>query len=180
MIFFSLIRFTIKCPKLPENFKTTTFSEQENVGKLLKNKNHTPKELAMISDVKSRLSKTNTLNKRRFQIDDILQSKLTDVCISNGRTFETDGNGKQITGTIDGTVIVSCSNTLLEVEKLIIDEGFEIQPDKSYVKHNGKTLKDGTSEEDIDEVFEPLTDGELKKLKSRKVTNQFKAKMVIQ
>ncbi len=175
------VRFTIKCPKFPENFKSVPFEEQVNFGKLLQKKNPTVQELSIIDDVKSRLTKTDTLNKRRLEIDDILQSRLNGVEISCGRTFETDGNGKHITGTIDGTIVVSCTNTLAEVEQLIADEDFEIKPDKTYIKHRIKSVNptnpNSDKEEDIDEVLEPSAIGELKKLKSVPRTNQYKTKL---
>ena len=76
----------------------------------------------------------------------------------------------------DGHVVISCSNTLLDVEKFIEDEGLEIQIDKTDFKHRLKEVSKGIFEEDIDEIFEPKTTGEKKLLKSKTVINQYKLK----
>lgn len=78
----------------------------------------------------------------------------------------------------DGHVVISCSNTLSQVEKVIEDEGLEIQIDRSDIKQKLRKLYQKVWEcEDIDEVFEPKTIGEKKKLKSRKVINLHKVKL---
>lgn len=86
-----------------------------------------------------------------------------------------------ITWCNDGCLVLSCENTLAEVEQVIDEEGLEIQPDRSEIKHRMKPISDdmdAKSEEDIDKVFEPKTIGELKKLKSRSVTNQLKLNLI--
>ena len=102
-------------------------------------------------------------NARGNELGDILISKLADC---------------DITWCNDGCLVVSCSNTLAEMEKVIADEGLEIQPDRPEIKHKVKEISKDVSEEDIDEVFEPLAVGELKKLKSKTVVNQFKTKSI--
>lgn len=85
-----------------------------------------------------------------------------------------------VTKETDGCfVITHCVTNLADLEKVIEDNGFEIQVDRSEITStfslpNAKS--DDPKYEDIDEVFEPLTTGETKKLKSRSVTNQFKIK----
>ena len=65
----------------------------------------------------------------------------------------------------------------------ISDENLEIQPDRSEIRHKIRPIDNSDeskgSEEDIDEVFEPLTEGELKKLKLTVLTNQYKLKKVV-
>ena len=78
-------------------------------------------------------------------------------------------------------VITHCNTTLTDLEKLIADKGFEIQPDRPEQKStfglpNAKS--DDPMYEDIDEVLKPKTKGELKLLKSRSVTNQFKVQFI--
>ncbi len=75
-------------------------------------------------------------------------------------------------------LVVSCDNSIIQVEKVLEDEGLYIVEDRSEIKHKVRPIdNDDTkgSEEDIDEVFEPKTKGEKKKLTSRKVINKYKA-----
>ena len=85
----------------------------------------------------------------------------------------------KIDGKTDGTIIISCEDTLVNVETFIQNNNLEIIKDRSEITHRIKELPDKTQEEDIDEVFEPLTVGEKKKLKSKHVLNKYKANLKI-
>ena len=180
------VRFTVKCPRLasypakgisPDYMKDRLAEEK---GKGIKGKIAVPKIAKEIDD---QTVINERYNKRGIELGDILISKLTDV---------------DITWCNDGCVVVSCTNTIAEVEQVLLDEGLEIQADKSDIKHKVKEVQvlldegleiqadksdikhkvkevsEGVSEEDIDEVFEPKTIGEKKKLKSKVVVNKHK------
>ena len=156
------VRFTVKCPRLasypakgisPDYMKDRLAEEK---GKGIKGKIAVPKIAKEIDD---QTVINERYNKRGIELGDILISKLTDV---------------DITWCNDGCVVVSCTNTIAEVEQVLLDEGLEIQADKSDIKHKVKEVSEGVSEEDIDEVFEPKTIGEKKKLKSKVVVNKHK------
>ena len=122
-----------------------------------------------ISRNSSDIDKYN-FNQKVKTLTDLMVDELNEVDITCNKTnHETDG-----------TVTISCEDTLANVEKFIQNNNLEITKDRSEIKHRIKELSDETQEEDIDEVFEPLTTGELKKLKSRSVTNQFKVKKSLQ
>lgn len=142
------VRLTVKCPKLAQ-FPAKGISPDE--AKILSK-----------SQIFAQTQINNSFNERARELGDILISKLTDC---------------DMTWCKDGCIVISCTNNLAELEQVISDEGFEIQPDRSEIKHKVRSVSnapDAISEEDIDEVFEPLNIGELKKLKSRAVTNKFK------
>ena len=143
------IRCTIKCPKLAQ-FPAKGIAPDDM---------KTMSESAIISQTKI----NNNYNNRGKELGDILISKLKDC---------------DITWCNDGCVVISCNNTIAEMEKVIADQGLEIQEDRSEIKHKVKQISEGVSEEDIDEVFEPKTKGEINKLKSRKLVNKFKTKIL--
>lgn len=146
-----MIRCTVKYPKLAQYpAKGISPDDAKTMSK---------------SEIHEQTKINNAFNGRANILGDILESKLKDV---------------DMTWCKDGCVVISCDNTIAELEQVINDEELEIQPDRSEIGHKIRTLKDGTSEEDIDEVFEPLTVGELKKLKSRSVTNQYLAKKALE
>jgi len=107
----------------------------------------------------------NSFNARAIVLGEILESKLKDI---------------DMTWCKDGCIVISFDNSIAEVEQLIEDEGLEISADRPEIKHKVRPLDPNDnskgSEEDIDEVFEPLTPDDKKKLKSRLVINQFKLK----
>ena len=138
-------RCTIKCPTLAQ-FPAKGISPDEM---------KTMKE----SDILNQQVINSKFNGRANELGDILKSKLTNVDIS---------------WLDNGCLVISCSNTLAEMEKVIADENLEIQPDRSDITHKSRELPDKTHAEDIDVVFEPLTDGETKKLKEIQAVNSFK------
>jgi hypothetical protein len=140
------IRCTIKCPKLSQ-FPAKGIS---------------PDDMKIMSEstIISQTKINNNYNNRAIQLGDILISKLKDC---------------DITWCNDGCVVISCSDTLTKVSKVFAEEGLEIQPDRSEIKHKIKKIDDDTQEQDIDEVFEPESENS-KKIKSRKIENQFKLK----
>ena len=105
----------------------------------------------------------NSFNARAIVLGEILESKLKDI---------------DMTWCKDGCIVISFDNNIAEIEQLIEDEGLEIREDRPEIKHKVRPLDPNDqskgSEEDIDEVFEPLTADDKKKLKSRTVINQFK------
>lgn len=143
------IRCTIKCPRLAQ------FPAKGIAPDAMK----TMSESTIISQTKI----NNNYNNRAKELGDILISKLTDV---------------DMTWCNDGCVVISCNNTIAEIENVITDQGLEIQEDRSEIKHKVKEISKGVSEEDIDEVFEPKTKGEIMKLKSKKLVNKFKARIL--
>lgn len=144
-------RATIKCPTLAQ-FPAKGISPDE-----IKNMKK--------SDILNQTQINEKFNARGIELGDILISKLKDV---------------DITWCNDGCFVISCSNTLAEMEKVISDEKLEIKPDRSDIKHKVRQVDPNDqakgSEEDIDEVFEPLNIGEKTKLKKIVRINQFKAK----
>ncbi len=144
------IRCTIKCPKLAQ-FPAKGIAPDDM---------KTMSESAITSQTKI----NDSYNNRGKELGDILISKLTDV---------------DMTWCNDGCIVISCNNTIAEMEKVIADQGLEIQKDRSEIKHKVKEVSKGVSEEDIDEVFEPKTTGEIKKLKSKKLVNKFKTKILL-
>jgi len=148
-----MIRFTVLCPKLAQ----------------FPAKGIPPDEAKVMT--KGQIVSQTLINEkysaRGRELGDILQLKLKDV---------------DFTWCNDGCVVVSCDNTLAEVEKVIADEGLEIQPDRSEIKHKVRPLDPNDeskgSAEDIDEVFEPLNKNDKTKLLSRKVTNKFKINLL--
>jgi len=88
-----------------------------------------------------------------------------------------------ITKETDGCfVITHLDTTLQDLEQLIAEKRLEIQPDRPEQKSTfslPNAQPNDPTYEDVDEVFEPLTIGEKKKLKSRAVINQFKAKKAL-
>ena len=143
------IRCTIKCPKLAQ-FPAKGIAPDDF---------KTMKESEIITQTKI----NNNYNNRAIQLGDILIFKLKDC---------------DITWCNDGCVVISCANTMAEVEQVIVDEGLEIQEDRSEIKHKVKEVSEDVHEEDIDNVLEPKTKGEIKKLKSRKLINKFKTKIL--
>ena len=143
------VRFTLKCPNLSQ----------------YKAKGISPDDIKTMSshDIESQTLTNERFNGRAKDLGDILISKLKDVDIS---------------WCGDGCLVVSCDNSIIQVEKVLEDEGLYIVEDRSEIKHKVRPIdNDDTkgSEEDIDEVFEPKTKGEKKKLTSRKVINKYKA-----
>jgi len=164
------VRFTVKCPILaqypaqgigPDHLKDRVAEEKANG---MKGKDAVKK---VAKEIEDQTVINERYNKRGIELGDILIDKLNDV---------------DITWCNDGCVVVSCTNTLAEVKQVTSDIGLEIQADRSDIKHKVKQVdpNDEASalEEDIDEVFEPLTKGKLKKLKSRPVVNRFKKSSV--
>jgi len=107
----------------------------------------------------------NSFNARAIVLGEILKSKLKDI---------------DMTWCKDGCIVISFDNSIAEIQNLIEDEGLEIRADRSEIKHKVRPLDPNDnskgSAEDIDEVFDPLTPDDKKKLKSRLVINQFKLK----
>lgn len=107
----------------------------------------------------------NSFNGIAIVLGEILESKLNDI---------------DMTWCKDGCIVISFDNSIAEIEQLLEDDGLEIREDRPEIKHKVRPLDPNDnskgSEEDIDEVFEPLTPGDKKKLKSRLVINQFKLK----
>lgn len=158
------VRLTVLCPELakyPAKGIGPDFAKDRVIELMAEDRSRKESDAIVRSEITAQTKINEKFNARGSELGDILISKLKDV---------------DMTWCKDGCVVISCDNTIAEMEKVIADEGFEIKPDRSEIKHKGRTLPDGTSEEDIDEVFEPKTVGELKKLKSRLVTNQFKLK----
>ncbi len=120
------------------------------------------------SEIISQTKINNSYNARGKELGDILIGKLKDVDISWCN---------------DGCLVISCDNTLSQVEQVIGEENLEIQADRSEIRHKMRPIdpndNNSGSEEDIDEVFEPLTVGEKKKLKSTPVENQYKIKKIL-
>lgn len=141
-------RCTIKCPILSQfpargiNPDGLVFEKDEN-GTQVSIK-LTPEE------IKTQTTINDKYNKRVEQLADILTSKLKDV---------------DVTWCNDGCFVISCSNTLLEMENIIADEKLEIQLDRTEIKHKIKTLEDGTTAEDIDFIFEQDDNKQKNKLK---------------
>lgn len=157
-------RFTVKCKILasypakgisPDYMKDRLVEEK---AKGLKGKVAVP---IIAKEIEEQTSINEKYNKRGIELGDILIEKLKDV---------------DMTWCNDGCVVVSCNNTIAEVEQVILDEGLEIKPDISEIKHKVRSLdpldEKSAHEEDIDLVFEPKTLGELKKLKSKIVVNK--------
>ena len=142
-------RATIKCPTLAQ-FPVKGISPDE-----MKTLTH--------GQILAQTQINEKFNARGIELGDILISKLKDV---------------DITWCNDGCFVISCSNTLAEMEKVIADEKLEIQPDRSEIKHKVKKLLDDSYEEDIDQVFEPQNIGEKKKLKEAVRINKFEAKSI--
>ena len=88
----------------------------------------------------------NSFNARAVVLGEILESKLKDI---------------DMTWCKDGCIVISFDNSIAEIEQLIEDEGLEIREDRPEIKHKVRPLDPNDnsigSEEDIDEVFEPLT-----------------------
>lgn len=143
------VRFTVRCPKLAQ-FTAKGISPDE-----LKTLNQ--------SQIKQQTEINEKFNARGKELGDILITKLKDC---------------DITWMKDGHLVVSCDNILAEVEQVISEEGLEIKPDRSEIKHKVKQISETESAEDIDEVFEPRTADEKKKLKSRDVTNEYKTRVL--
>jgi len=112
----------------------------------------TPEEI--ISQIKI----NESYNKVANQLGDILISKLLDT---------------DITWCNDGCFVISCDTTMGAMETILVDDDLEIRPDRSEIKHKIKELTPGVFEEDIDEIFEPLTVGETKRLQLIPVSNPF-------
>lgn len=134
------VRFTVLCPKLA----------------LHKAKGISPDDAKIMSkaEIVSQSKINNSYNARGIELGDILIAKLSDV---------------DMTWCNDGCVVISCTNSLAEVEQVIDEEGLEIQPDRSEIKHKVRPLDgnpDSKGEENIDSVFEPKKANEKKKLKS--------------
>lgn len=167
------VRFTVKCPNLAQypakgiepDFAKTRLSEVLTANPDMKIRYA---QRTVEKEIKIQTHINNNYNNRGIELGDILESKLVNC---------------DMTWCNDGCVVISCSNSLAEVEKVIADEGLEIQVDRSTIKHKVRPIDDNDeskgSEEDIDEVFEPLTIGELKKLKSKLVTNEYKSKLAL-
>lgn len=159
------VRFTIKCPRLaqhkakgiPPDYMKDRIAEEKANG--LKGKDAVIK---VSKEITNQEAINGRYNERGIELGEILIEKLT---------------GVDMTWCNDGCVVISCCNTMEEVEKVIEDEGLEIQIDKSEIKHKVRAVSDvegADNEEDIDEVFEPKVSGELKKLKCTHVTNKCK------
>ena len=143
-------RATIKCPRLA------------SVG-IVKGISPDDEKTMSLSEIKAQRAINEKFNARAEELGNIIISKLTDV---------------DITWCNDGCFVISCSNGIAEMEKILTDEGLEIQPDRSDIKHKVKQITETESEEDIDVIFEPKTIGETKLLKEIMKTNQFKAKTI--
>lgn len=147
------IRCTVKCPKLAK-FSAKGLSP-DGIKTMTK------------GEILNQTKINNAYNGRGVELGDILIKKLKDV---------------DITWCNDGCLVISCDNTLAQVEQVIGEEGLEIQEDRSEIKHKLRPLDpndiNSKSEEDIDEILEPLSNGEKKKLKSTLVQNQYKIKAI--
>jgi len=162
------VRFTVKCPKLAQ-YPAKGISPDYLKDRVAEEKAKGMKGKDAVIKVSNEISAQTTINEkynaRGLELGDILIEKLNEV---------------DITWCNDGCLVVSCDNTLEEIEQLLLDEGLEIQEDKSDIKHKVKLLDNSNpnseNEEDIDEVFEPQSIGELKKLKSKQIVNKYKTK----
>lgn len=141
-------RCTIRCPSLPTDAKGISPDEEKKMS---------------LSKYFAQVRKNENFNKRAEQIASLIQSNLSDVDI----TFGSD----PVTKMKDGTVIISGSSTKEEVQKFIRDNGFELVPDRSEIKHKGRPVGDN-SYEDIDVVFEKGADNQT--VSERLVTNEYK------
>jgi len=144
------VRFTLKCPKLAQ-YPAKGISPDDA-------------KTMSSSAINAQTKINNRYNARGLELGKILQSKLNEVDISWCN---------------DGCLVVSCDNTIPQVEQLMRDEGLEIQPDKAEIKHKVRLIDpdDETKgqEEDIDEVFDAAPELGEGKLKSRPVTNLYQA-----
>jgi len=167
-----MIRATIFCPKLaqypakgisPDEVKIM-YADMDLDGNY-NGYTRTQKENEIMNKIKAQTKINNSFNARAVVLGDILESKLKDI---------------DMTWCKDGCIVISFDNTIEEIEQLIEDEGLEIRADRPEIKHKVRPLDPNDnskgSEEDIDEIFEPLTADDKKKLKSRLVINQFKLK----
>lgn len=141
-------RCTIKCTTLPLNAKGISPDEAKLMSK---------------SEIVEQDRKNDNFNKIATKLGDQITSKLT---------------GVDITWCKDGCIVLSAEDTMANVETCIKDLGLEITVDRPEIKHKVRQIDENTHEEDIDEVLEPLTVGEKKKLKSRAVINKFKAGLI--
>lgn len=148
MLYMTNCRATIKCPTLSQ-FPARGISPDEL--KTMKK-----------SDIEAQSKINDNFNNRAIELGNILTSKLTDVDISWCN---------------DGCFVISCSNTAIELEKVIADEGLEVQPDRSDIKHKLKQIDpsniNSESHQDIDVIFEPKTIGEKKLLKETPRVNNY-------
>lgn len=163
-------RATLKANKLPTNARGIGPDEFKDKVKEKIKSGMLPSKAAKI--VESELASQQVINDRfnriAVELGDELISKLKDV---------------DITWCKDGCIVISADNSIAEIERVMEELNLEIQPDKSDIKHKVKNIDpedpESESEEDIDEVFEPKTAGELKKIKSRSVENKYKLKKVL-
>ena len=163
-------RCTLRLPTLPTNAKGIPPDEAKTMSR---------------GAIDEQTRKNEKFNKIANELTPLIQSRLS---------------GADITWCEDGCIVLSAWDTLANVEKMINDLGFEITVDRPEIKHKVKATKfvgmldtfdskgipiqirqyEGEEEEDIDEVLEPFTVGETKKLKSRAVTNQYQIKKVLE
>lgn len=148
------VRFTVLCPKLA----------------LHKAKGISPDDAKTMnkSDIAAQTKINESYNARGAELGTILTTKLSDCDIS---------------WINNGQLVVSCTNSLAEVEAVIDEEGLEIKPDRSDIGHKQRQLDendlDSNVEEDIDEIFEPKNANEKKKLKKKSVVNKYKLNKVV-
>ena len=197
-------RCTIKCPTLaqfpakgitPDDLKTMKQSDILNQQNINEKFNARAEEL--LSFIPIKISKiTYAENNKKWivsRFDNFSQHKAKLELFFNqtGISYSFDGTNfvvksfqdvqhisniisqRNITFCDDGCFVISCESEFADFEKLIRDENLEIQPDRSEIGTK-KSLPDGTMEEDIDVVFEPLSIGEKKKLKEIVRINKFK------
>ena len=169
-------RCTIKVPQSPTDMKGFSPEEIDQFKSILNktkhktftflNKNLTVKEKTLKTKFEKRAKKIDQYNKIQSELAEAIQTKL---------------KGVNITHCNDGCIVLTAEDTLINVEKCIEDLGLEITTDRPEIKHRVKPVSntpDAKQEEDIDEVLEPKTIGEKKKLKSRKLINKFKVNQV--
>lgn len=173
------VRFTVLCPKLaqhkakgqpPDDVKKyyeimRKITPEEGMEDLFVPIELTPHEVEFIKGWEQQGEVNKKYNQRGEILGNRLIHKLKDV---------------DITWCNDGCLVISCDNSLPEVEQVIDEEGLEIQKDRSNIKHRVKQIDSNDqskgSEEDIDDIFEPKSNSTKKKLKSRSVINKFKVK----
>jgi len=73
----------------------------------------------------------------------------------------------------DGCMVISGKCGKVKFESMLDEFDFEITIDNPEIKHKGREVN-GISCHDIDEIYEPETPTEKKKIKIKKITNTFK------
>ena len=133
------VKFTVKCPKSPSGFKNVPHEEREHYALLKNNPNNGMAEEVLIQNYEDRFSKTDSMNTEFRRIRTELKKRLNYQGSVVSRTYE-EVDGKAVTGTIDGCLIVTCDNTVAEVEKVINDLDLEIMPDEPRYKIFTKSI----------------------------------------